>query len=593
MIVFSNTFRFLFVFFLCFAFIIPVAAQNTADTLVNKRIQEGYNDYKNNQTKERYIKRHSILKEAIKSGDLRLELAVYTNLFQDHGNDYVIERNFDSVLYYFDKFESRLARIDTSKQQHKALYGVVANYYYRKGSVLYNCFGLLEPGMMSVYKATPYCDKNNVNSLVLHDIRLSKIYKKKKQYDKVIELLNPHLKDTAVLSDVVKRSLFLTMGMTHRFKKMPEQSFYYNNKALAVWEKSKNEMAFWFVKNEISYDYFLFGDAQKAIDSALAVRKYYRASNNKYKALINNNLGYLSAFYYAVGNIDKAIMYANEKLNLNASAFAVSIAYDELVQYAIKKNDYKSVIKYYKKKDKITDSIRIVEKAMFIKYSDANMKLMKEEHIHKNVLYENQLLEEKNRKQKLYLLIISVLFILAAIILGLLYLFNKYKKSKKDVVVLKTNEKLLLEEQIRLRDHELDVSVIAISQRVATLHTIKEELEAIKDYNPKLQRVNDTIKGLIASASGLYVVTDKIESQYPTVITELKLKHPKLSETDIRYCLLTKLSLSIKETAMMLNVTPNTVKVTRSKIKKKMEIPKELSLKAYLDEIFRETVAFT
>jgi DNA-binding CsgD family transcriptional regulator len=65
-------------------------------------------------------------------------------------------------------------------------------------------------------------------------------------------------------------------------------------------------------------------------------------------------------------------------------------------------------------------------------------------------------------------------------------------------------------------------------------------------------------------------------------------KYPNLSDTQIRYCLLTKLNLSIKETASILNVTPDTVKVARSRLKKKLGIPPEISIKMFLDQLSQE-----
>ena len=84
------------------------------------------------------------------------------------------------------------------------------------------------------------------------------------------------------------------------------------------------------------------------------------------------------------------------------------------------------------------------------------------------------------------------------------------------------------------------------------------------------------------------IITKRIESEYPTMTAKLTGKYPNLTDTQIRYCLLTKLNLSIKETAVILNVTPDTVKVARSRLKKKLGVPSEMTIKMFLDRLAEE-----
>ena len=590
--VFSKASHFLFLFFMCFVFVIPVNAQKAEDSIAEKRMLEDLHKYRNNNTKEGYINHHRILKEAIKLPSLRVELDCYTKLAKDHAVGDLGERKFDSMIHYFDRFESKIVLFDTDELLKKNILDMVASYYTLKGFLLGNYFGLDQPALESHLKAVPYFSKTNNNNIkIKHAFQLTRIYNAKGKYDKSLKLLGRSLKDTVHMSTGIKRQFYMYVAAAYQYKKMPEQSFHYNTKALELAKKMKVEAFIFFVKNRIAYDYFLFGDYQKAIDSTLAVREYYKTAKKSRNLGLNNTAKNLSHFYYTIGNIDKAIEYSKVQMNLNNSAAQRKMAVSNLAKYALEKNDYKSAMEYYREKDEITDSIRVVEKDLLLKYSASNMKLIKQEHINENILFENQLLEKNNEQQKLYVLIVSSLLVILLLLFAGLFVYKKYKQSKKVVGVLKANEKQLLQEQIRLRDNELDASAIAIAQKVEVLNTIKKELEAIKDENPKLAQVNKTVKSLIRSSSDISLVTDKIESQYPSLTLELKNKHPELSATEIRYCLLTKLSLSLKETASMLNVTPNTVKVTRSRLKKKMGIYQDVSFKEYLDQIYVNTAA--
>ncbi len=167
-----------------------------------------------------------------------------------------------------------------------------------------------------------------------------------------------------------------------------------------------------------------------------------------------------------------------------------------------------------------------------------------------------------------------------------MFFYRKYKEGKREVKKLKINEKVLLEEQIKLRDNELAATVIGFSKRLCTLNHIKEELEgSLLTDQEKVEKTSKTITELIDSASEIATITEKTSSKSPSLTILLREKHPFLTDREIDYCLLTKLNLSIKETASILNVSPTTVKVARSKLKLKMNIPAAISFKEYLNQI--------
>ncbi|WP_369426184.1 helix-turn-helix transcriptional regulator [Aquimarina aggregata] len=62
----------------------------------------------------------------------------------------------------------------------------------------------------------------------------------------------------------------------------------------------------------------------------------------------------------------------------------------------------------------------------------------------------------------------------------------------------------------------------------------------------------------------------------------LKKKHPILSDTDLRHCLFVLLEYSLKETSRVLSININTVKTSRYRARKKINIPKSITLKKYL-----------
>lgn len=74
----------------------------------------------------------------------------------------------------------------------------------------------------------------------------------------------------------------------------------------------------------------------------------------------------------------------------------------------------------------------------------------------------------------------------------------------------------------------------------------------------------------------------KINSNFlNTLLTD----YPQLSKSDIRICLLFRLKFSYKEIANLLNITPDTVKKYRYRIRRKLALPKELTIDQFLENI--------
>jgi DNA-binding CsgD family transcriptional regulator len=58
--------------------------------------------------------------------------------------------------------------------------------------------------------------------------------------------------------------------------------------------------------------------------------------------------------------------------------------------------------------------------------------------------------------------------------------------------------------------------------------------------------------------------------------------HPELSANDLKICALTRLNLNIKETAGILNISPESVKTARYRLRKKLGLDPEEELLPYL-----------
>lgn len=560
-------------------------AQNN-EVLIDLREVDSLNKlYYGKHSKDAYIAHHKNLRESLKMQYPKGIVSAYKSLMWYHGVNK--NSNLDSVLYYADLFESKVATFNIKSDSLLIKSIQLPQYYLNKGQLLSHAFGLPEQGLESYFKVYPLIPEGDIKLSIAYNISIAETYYQKFQYDKALKVLTPLLKDTIGIGSFTKMRLLTNISANYAHKNMPEKSYPLHKELLDLAIKNNDIPQIWWTKNRLTNDYFRLGNPQQAIDSALVVRKYCLENNNH--QLIFNNTVYLSTFYHAIGNIKKAIAFRKEALTYSSGLETKKDVYDRLALYYTENKEYTNAIDIYEKKNSLVDSIRSNEKRAVTNYIESNVNLLKEKQKTQQMQFNVELLEEKNKKQRLYLFSISTALASIILLLGSILIYRKYRKNEKVIEILKTNEKKLLEEKITLRENQLEASAIAVSQRLETLNTIKEELDYIKQPKiPKLEEAKSKINELIRSASDMSIITKRIESEYPTMTTKLIERYPNLSDTQIRYCLLTKLNLSIKETASILNVTPDTVKVARSRLKKKLEIPSDMSFKLFLDQLAKE-----
>ena len=65
--------------------------------------------------------------------------------------------------------------------------------------------------------------------------------------------------------------------------------------------------------------------------------------------------------------------------------------------------------------------------------------------------------------------------------------------------------------------------------------------------------------------------------------TELKVKHQNLTESDHKLAAMIVMKMSNKEIAISRNITPESVKIAKNRLKKKLDLPKNQDLGSYLE----------
>jgi DNA-binding CsgD family transcriptional regulator len=256
-----------------------------------------------------------------------------------------------------------------------------------------------------------------------------------------------------------------------------------------------------------------------------------------------------------------------------------------LIELKKKQNDFQKVSQLQEEVIQIKDSFYSFEREQIVKSLEVQFEVSE-----KNRKLELISKEQEVSKLTNYLLI--TLLALLILIFTILYFFLK-RINKRDKQLLKTKEELvfLMEEQKHLKEQQFqnDIEHKESQLSAVTIQMIEknEILDEIKNIiSKKTPNSESELKKLVSK----YTIQDNnwrdfdnyFESVNKNFYTRLKQKYPDISSNDLKICALIKLNLSIKEMASILNISPDSVKTARHRLRKKLQLTTEENLTDFI-----------
>lgn len=165
--------------------------------------------------------------------------------------------------------------------------------------------------------------------------------------------------------------------------------------------------------------------------------------------------------------------------------------------------------------------------------------------------------------------------------------------------------KTILEQNKTLRQQETELSnlveelqhIIEINEQLLTCNALQ-----IGHYNTTLRKTHEELKKLASKIAGnepklypkMLVISNKVKSALqsnvwanfeerflasnPDFYELIKNDYPHLTDYDLRLCALIALNITYKDIALVLNITPQSVKTSRKRLRKKLNIPSKMDL---------------
>ncbi len=414
---------------------------------------------------------------------------------------------------------------------------------------------------------------------------ISTIYSRQKKYidamrlskEVAVELKNK--KDTSGTLGLAYTSL----GTLYELKKQKDSSEIYFKMALIEFEKANNIAylptsycklgTFAMAKNqkEISWNFFnkALNIAQSSENKQAQVKA--QIALGKWFLTFENNIGQAEKNFNIALQISKKLTDKTFEIN----------AIEALIEIKNKQGNYFEVSQLQNNVIQIKDNFYSFEREQIVKSLEVQFEVAEKDRKLELVSKENQVSSLTN-----YLLG-SILLLFA---IGFLYFRRVYKRDK---LLLTTKEALVvaLEEQKKLKQQQFDNDIdhkesqlSAITIQMLQKNEIIEEIKDViqkKELNAEAQ-LSKIVKRYSTQDTNWNDFDKNFESVNKNFYSKLKQNYPDISANDLKICALIKLNLSIKEMASILNISPDSVKTARHRLRKKLQLSTEENLTDFI-----------
>lgn len=317
--------------------------------------------------------------------------------------------------------------------------------------------------------------------------------------------------------------------------------------------------------------------------------------NTRLEALLNQN--YALYYYFGEENYLKALEYSYQAKEIAqqynrydqlASIYdLMSVIYGDMQQYD---SAYYYSRNYQEMNHQLVGNLKIIEAyqayiSTFLEASENKLTIAQQ-----NI--------ELNKKRFTVFITISVFIVLSAL---LFLIILQQKKRLKENENKELAHQLGLEKQIQQLQQEKQREVIEsktreiasyslqLSNKNSILKQILDLTNQLSDNPKEVKNIHKKINTIIKNNynidndwANFKMHFDKV---HPNYFDKLKTLCSNLTENNLRYCAYFRIGLSTKQIAQIQNISPSSVIIHRSRLKKKFNLSEDANLDDFLREI--------
>ncbi|WP_109301672.1 tetratricopeptide repeat protein [Aquimarina sp. AU474] len=451
-------------------------------------------------------------------------------------------------------------------------------------------------------------------------------------YLKAIDIYEDQ-KDTWHISDV-----YHNMGMLYRSQKTHNKAIDYYKESIRIKENFKDTHGIAAGYNMMGVSYrqskrldsalICYDKAKKLFTSINSVDDVQRVNNNMV-ALYRENGNYNEALRLGIENINYAKKF-EKRFSLCTAYYNVSTIYkrqeklekslkyadssliiakkegfrDRIARAYLRKSflfhlmgNYKQAYFDYRIFNRHSDSIYNIDNIKRIQELELNHKF-KQEKFADSIAFvqekkEVKMLAQAEASEKRWYRILFVVTAVGGIVIALL--IRKNYKSRSKILAEKLEkeqaQKELLDAKIKVNEEDTKRLIADNSMRLEfkqeLLDQLKNEIapEASEKVKEAINSLTSELQMQIKTEGKLSGLQSKIEEVNKGFDAKLRELYPSLTKTEREMCALLRLNLSIKEIMTVRNASLDSVKSTRYRIRKKLELSSGEELEKFIQNI--------
>ncbi len=257
-----------------------------------------------------------------------------------------------------------------------------------------------------------------------------------------------------------------------------------------------------------------------------------------------------------------------------------------LTDLMLLKGDYQKAFQYEKNIRSLKDSLNSWELQRMVKSLEVQFNVAEKDRQLKLAEQENELTRLTN--YALWSTIAFILLIAIAVIVFLKRINNKNKQlliTKQELFNSLDEQKKLKEIQMQNdlehKEGQMSAMMLQMLQKNELMQELQEKLAQYKELNsdPAFNRIISKGQNQDKDWTAFNSYFESINKNF---YMRLKTAYPEIGPNDLKICALIKLNLSIKEMAAILNISPDSVKTARYRLRKKLQLNTEDNLTEFI-----------
>lgn len=331
----------------------------------------------------------------------------------------------------------------------------------------------------------------------------------------------------ALNENSLRPAILLGIGKVYFNQKRYPEALSIEKKALSIEPGSGNPSARYEIYIQLGKIYVALGDARQALTAS---------QTGLALALQADDRHYIAEGYDLSSRVN-AMLHNFEK------------AYSDHLNYTI-----------------LNDSLRNADNLIAIEKLNYKHELDKKE---SEIILLNQKYDTDTFKRNVFIVALIIL-----LLIGLL-LYNRFR--------------LITNKNLALKKKELDLYLKRLIEKSDALAQINTELESLRanisEDTTQAEKLDKVLQINILTEEDWGNFKKAFEDIYPGFFSQLRYQYPKLTMAELRLSALIKVNLNAKEIASILGISPESVKTSRYRLKKKYQLSDEDTLEDFINKL--------